>query len=310
MEPDTTSMLSEINGKLDAVRRSTAVLADIVDRNIGIERIWPNRGVWEGDPSDGLMMWKKRVCQAASRVDIVSTTLWNNWFKDSKFQEEFFAGLARGNAARILIYDPDADVLERRAAHEKDPKGEMRGEIKSTLKAIACHRETRDTAAKKKIRKNLQVRLTNSFYHLAQIIRADDRILVAVYLSGKAGTPSPTFQVRGPGTEYFQTYSEQIEILWSGGREVKETEFGSLAAEPQSPPVRPLRQLLTDYFNETELRNLCFDLDVEYEDLSGPTKADKARELVALLKRCDRISELIKLCSKLRPNVPWEDARA
>ena len=310
MATGRASILSEINAKLDAVQRSTAVLADIVDRNIGIERIWPNRGVWEGDPSDGLVMWKKRVCQSVSRVDIVSNTLWNNWFKDTKFQQEFFASLVGGNTARILIYDPGADVLDRRAAHERDPKGEMPGEIKSTLKAIACHRETRDTAAKKKIRKNLQVRLTNGFYHLAQIVRADDRILVAVYLSGKSGTPSPTFQVRGPGTEYFQTYADQIEILWKGGREVMENEFGSLAAEPQSPLVPTLRQLLTDYFNETELRNLCFDLDVEYENLSGPTKADKARELVSLLKRSDRIPELLKRCSKLRPNVPWEDARA
>ena len=309
MPPGITSILGEINGKLDAVQRSTAVLGDIVDRNIGIERIWPNRGVWEGDPSDGLVMWKKRVCQAARRVDIVSNTLWNNWFKDTKFQQEFFASLVNGNTARILIYDPAADVLDRRAGHEQDPKGEMRGEIRSTLKAIAYHRGTGDTAAKKKIGKNLQVRLTNGFYHLAQIVRADDRILVAVYLSGKSGTPSPTFQVRGPGSEYFQTYSDQIEILWKGGREVKESEFGSLAAEPQSPPMSTLRQLLTDYFNETELRNLCFDLDVEYEDLSGPTKADKARELVSLLKRSDRIPELVKRCSELRPNVPWEDAR-
>ena len=40
-----------------------------------------------------------------------------------------------------------------------------------------------------------------------------------------------------------------------------------------------LRQTLSSRFNESELRTLCFDLKVDYDDLPGKAKSDKAREL-------------------------------
>lgn len=68
-----------------------------------------------------------------------------------------------------------------------------------------------------------------------------------------------------------------------------------------------LRQLLTEHFDLEELRTLCFDLkDVDYDDLGGEGKANKARELVAYLERRDRIPELVELCSQRRPNVDWK----
>ena len=66
-----------------------------------------------------------------------------------------------------------------------------------------------------------------------------------------------------------------------------------------------LRQILTTYFNESELRNLCFDLGVDYDNLPGEGKGDKARELVALFERCGRPHELVEACQRLRPNVSW-----
>ena len=134
---------------------------------------------------------------------------------------------------------------------------------------IAHDKETLDDAVKR----NLQVRLTTRSYHLAQIIRADDHILVAVYLSGKTGGPSPTFQVRGPETEYFRTFSEQIEILWERGRTVSDRRV------PRSPVqglsrypnhLSTLRQLLIEHFNDGELRDLCFDLHIDYDE---PTRS-------------------------------------
>jgi tetratricopeptide (TPR) repeat protein/LysM repeat protein len=66
-----------------------------------------------------------------------------------------------------------------------------------------------------------------------------------------------------------------------------------------------LRRTLTDYFNEDELRTLCFDLGVDYESLSGEGKASKTRELIVHLERHNRIGELLKLVAELRPNVYW-----
>jgi hypothetical protein len=56
-----------------------------------------------------------------------------------------------------------------------------------------------------------------------------------------------------------------------------------------------LRQILAERFDEGELRTLCFDLGIEYDDLPGKGRADKARELVAYLERRDRIPDLIAL---------------
>jgi hypothetical protein len=66
-----------------------------------------------------------------------------------------------------------------------------------------------------------------------------------------------------------------------------------------------LRQKLVEYFSIEELRTLCFDLGVEFDNLGGEGKVGKARELVAHLQRRGRIPELVDVASKLRPNVSW-----
>jgi Effector-associated domain 7/TIR domain len=70
-----------------------------------------------------------------------------------------------------------------------------------------------------------------------------------------------------------------------------------------------LRQNLVDSFSDTELRDLCFDLGIDYEDLPGQGKAAKARELVAYCERRGLTTELIKKCSELRPHVSWGAVR-
>ena len=64
-----------------------------------------------------------------------------------------------------------------------------------------------------------------------------------------------------------------------------------------------LREFTANYFNETELRDICFDLKVDYEGLPGQGKRDKARELVAFLERHGRIDELVSICCQRRPNI-------
>jgi hypothetical protein len=68
-----------------------------------------------------------------------------------------------------------------------------------------------------------------------------------------------------------------------------------------------LRQLLSVHFNESELQNLTFDLGLDYEMLAGPTKGDKARELLMHLWRSGRLPELVELCREMRPKVAWPD---
>ncbi len=68
-----------------------------------------------------------------------------------------------------------------------------------------------------------------------------------------------------------------------------------------------LREILTQRFNESDLRTLSFDLGVDYDDLPAIGKADKARELVAYFERRNRIRELLTTGQRLRPDIPWED---
>ena len=67
-----------------------------------------------------------------------------------------------------------------------------------------------------------------------------------------------------------------------------------------------LREQITKCFDESELRTLCFDLGIDYNDLPGATKADRARELIARLERCGCIPELVDKCRSLRPKNSWE----
>ncbi len=70
-----------------------------------------------------------------------------------------------------------------------------------------------------------------------------------------------------------------------------------------------LLELLRTYFDDSELRDICFSLNVDYESLPGESKADKSRELIASLERRDRIADLVAVCRQLRPNIPWQEAK-
>jgi tetratricopeptide (TPR) repeat protein len=52
-------------------------------------------------------------------------------------------------------------------------------------------------------------------------------------------------------------------------------------------------------FNDDELRELCFTLKINYEDLSGENRSATARELVAYCERHDRLAELESTAQKL-----------
>lgn len=62
-------------------------------------------------------------------------------------------------------------------------------------------------------------------------------------------------------------------------------------------------EILRKAFNETELRTLCFRLQIEYDDLIGNTHHDKARELLLTIERQGRFYRLVELCRKERPNL-------
>lgn len=66
-----------------------------------------------------------------------------------------------------------------------------------------------------------------------------------------------------------------------------------------------LLEMLRIHFNETELRDICFALDIDYEDLPGTSKPDKTRELIAYAERRGELPQLLATCEGLRPHVSW-----
>lgn len=73
-----------------------------------------------------------------------------------------------------------------------------------------------------------------------------------------------------------------------------------------------LRKLIITHFSKDDIRTLCFDLGLNYDDLPDTGLSNITRELIVHLGRRDRIVELIELCARERPNfqVEWEELKA
>lgn len=64
-----------------------------------------------------------------------------------------------------------------------------------------------------------------------------------------------------------------------------------------------LQQKMAEQFNLKELRDLCFDLGVDHEEMSSEVKKEFCRELIGYLKRRGRLAELISRVQELRPEL-------
>jgi hypothetical protein len=67
-----------------------------------------------------------------------------------------------------------------------------------------------------------------------------------------------------------------------------------------------LRQWFVSRFNIEEMQTLCFDLDVDYECISGQNKSGFAREIILYFQRRNQLTTLINYCSKVRPDFPLQ----
>jgi hypothetical protein len=95
-----------------------------------------------------------------------------------------------------------------------------------------------------------------------------------------------------------------IVFAFIGAPNASNSQAHSGAAETAGNLLEPaeLKRLLDAFFNETELRDLAFQLEIDYESLPGPAKSDKTRELTAYFVRRGRASELEDIIRSLRPN--------
>ncbi|MCB9443720.1 MAG: AAA family ATPase, partial [Ardenticatenaceae bacterium] len=75
--------------------------------------------------------------------------------------------------------------------------------------------------------------------------------------------------------------------------------------QPSQPNLQQVRQLIASHFSLQELKTLCFDVGVEFDDLGGEGKSEKARELVAYIQRRGRLPELLRTLVAERPGISW-----
>lgn len=68
-----------------------------------------------------------------------------------------------------------------------------------------------------------------------------------------------------------------------------------------------LSDQISEYFNAEELADLCYRLNIQYDNLAGSTVSAKARELTDYCRRHGRTDKLVATCRELRPHVLWAD---
>ena len=68
------------------------------------------------------------------------------------------------------------------------------------------------------------------------------------------------------------------------------------------PDTTQLHQFLVDHFSLDELKTLCLNLKVRYDDLGGEGLTGKARELVLYMERHGRMVDLRAVLAQLRSN--------
>ena len=66
-----------------------------------------------------------------------------------------------------------------------------------------------------------------------------------------------------------------------------------------------IRQLLTERLDVTDIRTLCFDVDLEFENLSGQNKQEKVIDLLAHFERRQQLDYLLRAVKSMRPDLPF-----
>jgi hypothetical protein len=73
------------------------------------------------------------------------------------------------------------------------------------------------------------------------------------------------------------------------------------------PALVALYRELKECVNQGELRTLCFEMGVEYEDLEGETRSERVLGLVDKMNRIGRLADLLKKCREHYPRINWEE---
>jgi hypothetical protein len=68
-----------------------------------------------------------------------------------------------------------------------------------------------------------------------------------------------------------------------------------------------LHKQIDQYFSFSEVRTLCFDLGVDFENIPGDIRSAFIRNLIISLAKQNRLQALVNLVRQERPFVDWQD---
>lgn len=66
-----------------------------------------------------------------------------------------------------------------------------------------------------------------------------------------------------------------------------------------------IQKKIEEHFDLSEIKEICFNLDIEFENLSGTTRKEKSIELVEYFHKHNKLQKLIDYCIQQRPLVNW-----
>lgn len=112
-------------------------------------------------------------------------------------------------------------------------------------------------------------------------------------------------EIRGASQEIKGPAVMEISPETYPARDREEITMEETAVSRHPDPVS-LRKILDNYFSRSELRILCFDLRVDYDDFPS-TKMEMALEMVSYFERHDRLDELWGEICRRRPNLCEDD---
>jgi hypothetical protein len=108
--------------------------------------------------------------------------------------------------------------------------------------------------------------------------------------------------------EYRRGYDSLIKQVEALGQEPVWRPNGKLKqVESGQSPMMALYDLITQYFNDEELDDLAFRLNIQRGELQGATTSRRAQSLVLYCQRRGMMRRLATQCKRLRPFAPWPD---
>jgi hypothetical protein len=134
---------------------------------------------------------------------------------------------------------------------------------------------------------------------------ADGRVLLLPFLDTLRGRYAEQDALRG---ELNDLYERVRALTQSNSMTGKSSESRHSPGDPsKSSPTPPtpsrLLTFLNTYFSESELRALCFELEIDFENLEGSTKNGKALALIQYCQRRGRFEELAAHVQQVRPDM-------